>query len=392
MEQKILNKVLSQIRHGTLNVTFWDGRKESFGKGAPQVDIRINSSGILRKAIRNPSLVFGESYMNGDIELLSPLADMLELARLNPLNLEFGNLLGRMRGLNKNKKTNQAKYIAHHYDIGNEFYELWLDSTMSYSCAYFESPKDSLEKAQRQKTDHILRKLQLKPGMQLLDIGSGWGYLLVTAAKKYKVKGLGVSLSHEQVKFAQALAKREGVDKLVKFKYLNYQDIPSTKKFERIVSVGFFEHVGRNNLDNYFKALDRHLLPDGISVLHSISHKDESSTDPWVDKYIFPGGYLPSVRETTSLMANHDFYLFDYENLGQHYGMTIEKWLASYERNKSKITSMYDERFYRMWHLYLIVAMLTFKTGSSGLSQWTFKKGKNPSWPLTRKYIYGKLK
>ena len=390
MEQKILNKILSQIKHGTLNITFWDGREESFGKGSPRVDIRINSPGILRKAIRNPSLAFGESYVNGDIELLSPLADMLALVQLNPLNLEFGNLLGRMRSLNKNKKTKQAKYIAHHYDIGNEFYKLWLDSTMSYSCAYFESPKDSLEKAQRQKTEHILRKLQLKPGMQLLDIGSGWGYLLVTAAKKYKVKGLGVSLSHEQVRFAQALAKREGVDKLVKFKYLNYQDIPSTKKFERIVSVGFFEHVGRDNLDDYFKVLDRHLLADGISVLHSISHKDESPTDPWVDKYIFPGGYLPSVRETTSLMAKHDFYLFDYENLGQHYGMTIEKWLASYERNKSRVIDMYDEQFYRMWRLYLISAMMAFKTGSAGLSQWIFKKGQDPAWPLTRKYMYSK--
>jgi cyclopropane-fatty-acyl-phospholipid synthase len=388
MEQKILNKILGQIKHGTLNVTFWDGSEQAFGHGAPQVTIRLNKPGILRKAIRKPSLVFGESYVNGDIELLSPLEDMLKLSQLNPVNLELGNLLGKTHRLNKNKKPKQAKYIAHHYDIGNEFYKLWLDSTMNYSCAYFESAADSLETAQRQKTEHILRKLQLKPGMRLLDIGSGWGYLLVAAAKKYKIKGLGVTLSREQVKFAQELAKREGVDKLVSFKYQNYQDIPPTKKFERIVSVGFFEHVGRSNLDDYFTALNRHLLPDGISVLHSISHKDESPPDPWIDKYIFPGGYIPSVRETTSLIAKHGFYLFDYENLGQHYGMTIEKWLANYERHKSKIIAMYDEQFYRMWRLYLIGAMMTFKTGSASLSQWTFKNSQDPSWPLTRRHLY----
>ena len=388
MEQKILGKVLSQIKHGTLNITFWDGKKRSFGSGEPSVNVRIQNPGILQKAIKSPSLVFGEAYMNGDIELDSPLEDVITFAELNPISFRMGRQWGRLRGLNKNKKSKQAQYIAHHYDIGNDFYKLWLDATMNYSCAYFKSPEDSLETAQRQKTELILRKLQLKPGMSLLDIGSGWGYLLVTAAKQYKVKGLGVSLSHEQVQFAQALAKREGVDKLVTFRYLNYQDIPPQKKFDRVVSVGFFEHVGRDNLANYFTAVDRHLVSNGISVLHTITHQDESPSDPWIDKYIFPGGYIPSVRETTNLIAKHGFCQYDYENLGQHYGMTIERWLNSYEHNQSNVINMYDARFYRMWRLYLIGAMLTFKTGSAGLSQWTFKKGKDPAWPLTRQYLY----
>jgi len=388
MEQKILSKILSQLKHGSLHITFWDGQEQSFGSGRPSVSIRINNAGILRKAIKNPSLIFGEAYVNGDIELHSPLEDVISFAELNPVNFRMGRQWSQLRGLNKNKKSTQAEFIAHHYDIGNDFYKLWLDPTMNYSCAYFSSPKDSLEVAQRQKTEHILRKLQLKPGMKLLDIGSGWGYLLVAAAKQYKVTGLGVSLSHEQVRFAQALAKREGVAKLVKFKYLNYQDIPPLEKFDRVVSVGFFEHVGRNNLAYYFVAVDRHLKPDGISVLHTISHQDESPIDPWIDKYIFPGGYIPSVRETTGLIARHGFYQYDYENLGQHYGLTIERWLRSYEHNKSNVINMYDEKFYRMWRLYLIGAMMTFKTGRSSLSQWTFKKGQNPAWPLTRKYLY----
>lgn len=388
MEQKILNAVLKQIKHGTLNVTFWDDTKRSYGKGKPIVNVKLHDSNLLKKAIKNPSVVLGEAYVNGDIEVLSPIEDVLVMAEKNPIELGFGNLGKHLKQLHRNKKSRQADYIAHHYDLGNDFYKLWLDPTMNYSCAYFHTPKDNLETAQRQKTDHILRKLQLEPGLELLDIGSGWGFLLVEAAKKYKVKGYGVSLSKEQIAYAKDLAKREGVEDLVEFHYLNYLDIPKKKIFDRVVSVGFYEHVGKDNLADYFKVVDQHLRQDGISVLHAITHLDESPTDPWIDKYIFPGGYLPSVRETTALLGNHEFYLFDYENLGQHYGMTIEIWRQNYEKHKNKVIKMYDEKFYRMWQLYLIGASMTFKTGNSGLSQWTFKKGQNPNWPLTREYLY----
>ena len=388
MEQKILSIVLSQIKHGTLETTFWDGTKRSFGHGTPQVAVLLRNPVFLRRAIKNPSLAIGEAYVNGDIEVASPLEDVLKLAELNPLNLGRGSRRSQLRGLNKNKKSNQAAFVAHHYDLSNEFYKLWLDPTMNYSCAYFRNPSDSLQTAQHQKTEHILRKLQLTSDMELLDIGSGWGHLLVTAAKAYGVRGLGVSLSQEQVKFSQELAKREGVDNLVTFEYLNYQDIPNTKQFDRIVSVGFFEHVGRDNLADYFIALNRHLRPGGVSVLHSITHQDESPSDAWIDKYIFPGGYIPSIRETTSLIAEHGFQMFDYENLGQHYSLTIERWWRNYEHNKSKVVKMYNEQFYRMWRLYLIGAMTAFKTGNASLSQWVFKKGQDPVWPLTREYLY----
>ncbi|MEO8105151.1 MAG: cyclopropane-fatty-acyl-phospholipid synthase family protein [Candidatus Saccharibacteria bacterium] len=388
MEQKILSTVLSQIKHGTLETTFWDGTTRTFGHGSPQVAVLLRTPGFLRRAVKNPSLAFGEAYINGDIEVVSPMEDVLKLAELNPLKLESGNRRRQLRGLNKNKKSNQAAFVAHHYDLGNEFYKLWLDSTMSYSCAYFKRHSDSLQTAQQQKTAHILRKLQLTAGSELLDIGSGWGYLLVSAAKLYGVRGLGISLSQEQVNYSQELAKHEHVENLVTFEYLNYQDIPKDKQFDRIVSVGFFEHVGRNNLADYFVALNRHLRPDGISVLHSITHQDESPSDAWIDKYIFPGGYIPSVRETTNLIAEHGFQMFDYENLGQHYGLTIDRWWRNYERNKSKIVKMYDEQFYRMWRLYLIGAMMAFKTGNASLSQWIFKQGQNPAWPLTREYLY----
>jgi cyclopropane-fatty-acyl-phospholipid synthase len=387
MEQKILQTVLSQINHGTLTVTFWDGTSQTFGNGKPAVTARIRDPNILKKALKSPSLAFGEAYMDGRIEI-SPLEDAVKLAELNPMRFGLSGTLKSLGKLHKNKKSKQAEYIAHHYDLGNDFYKLWLDPTMSYSCAYFHTLKDTLETAQRQKTTYLLRKLQLEPGMSLLDIGSGWGFLLIEAAKKYKITGLGVSLSKEQVAYAQNLAKHEGVADRVTFRYVNYSDIPRNELFDRIISVGFYEHVGKDNLADYFKVVDRHLKPGGISVLHSITHREESPTDPWIDKYIFPGGYLPSVRETTSLIANQGFYMFDYENLGQHYGVTIEKWRQNYEKHKAKVIALYDEKFFRMWQLYLIGAMTAFKVGSANLSQWTFKKGQDPSWPLTREYLY----
>lgn len=388
MEKQVLAKLLSQIKHGTLSVTFWDGETQNYGRGQPKAGVTIKRPGILKKAVRNPSLVLGEAYMNGDIDVDEPLENLIQLGQANPLRLEVGSTVRRLSKLHKNKKSKQAAYIAHHYDLGNDFYQLWLDPTMSYSCGYFTSPRDSLEAAQRQKTEHLLRKLQLKPGMRLLDIGSGWGFLLIEAAKRYKVQGLGVSLSKEQIKYAKAAAKRAGVDKLVKFRLQNYQDLPKAETYDRVISVGFFEHVGRGNHDTYFKIVDNVLKPGGISVLHSISHQDEALIDPWVDKYIFPGGYLPSVRETTRLLSEHDFYLFDYENLGQHYAITLERWWRAFERHKPQVIAMYDERFYRMWRLYLLSARTAFTTGSAHLSQWTFKKGRDPDWPLTRAYLY----
>ncbi len=388
MEKKIVRAALSQIKRGSLKLVFWDGEVSNFGEGLPKVRVTINKPGIVSRAVKNPSVALGEAYMDGHIDTDSVL-NLMKLVSLNPVVSE-GNRIRRVLKLNKNIRSKQKNYIAQHYDRGNDFYKLWLDSTMCYSCAYFHSPRDSLEKAQQQKTDHILRKLQLSPGMSLLDIGSGWGYLLVQAAKKYRIRGVGVTLSEQQYEYSVNLAKQSGVDKLVSFRLQNYLDIPKREKYDRIVSVGFYEHVGRGNHKDYFEALKRHLNDDGISVLYCITHQNETSSSPWIDKYIFPGGYIPSVRETTALMPRYGFYLFDYENMGQHYAMTIERWYSNYEKQKAKVIKLYDERFYRMWQLYLAGAMMTFKTGNSHLSQWTFKKGQNPSWPLTREYLYSK--
>jgi cyclopropane-fatty-acyl-phospholipid synthase len=393
MEKKFIGKLLQQLKQGTLKITYWDDETVTYGKGNPKAHVTIKDRKVLRRLIKSPSIVLGEAYMNGDITVAEPIGDIIKLAELNPMKMNIHLPGGKqLYKLNVNKKHAQAQQIAHHYDIGNDFYKLWLDKeTMLYTCAYFHKANDSLGKAQQQKVDHVLRKLRIEKGQSVLDIGCGWGYLLLRAAEKYGATGLGVTLSREQQKYATAEAKRRGVDKQIKFELLNYQDLlKRNKTYDRVVSVGILEHVGVGNHQTYFDVVDHTLKDGGVSVLHSITHQDESPTDPWIDKYIFPGGYIPSVREITSLMPNNKFYIFDYENLGQHYAMTLDHWWRNFERQKEKVVEMYDEKFYRMWRLYLLGSMMAFKAGNTHLSQWTFKKGQNPDWPLTRKYLYKK--
>jgi cyclopropane-fatty-acyl-phospholipid synthase len=392
MEKKLVNLVLKQLKHGTFKITWPDGETNSYGHGKPKVHVTVNDKKMIRRMLKSPSLALGEAYMNGDLIVDAPIEDLILISQNNPLNLRLNLPIKPIHRLNKNVKAKQADQIAHHYDVGNDFYRLWLDKeTMLYTCAYFHTKKDSLATAQKNKVDHVLRKLQIEKGQSVLDIGCGWGYLLLRAAEKYGATGLGVTLSKEQQKYATEEAKRRGIDKLVKFELLNYQDLlKRDKQYDRVVSVGILEHVGVGNHQQYFDVVNHTLKEGGISVLHSITHQKESPTDAWIDKYIFPGGYMPSMREITSLMPDNNFYLYDYENLGQHYGMTLEHWLNNFEKQKDKVIEMYDERFYRMWRLYLIGAMTAFKTGGTHLSQWVFKKGQDPDWPLTREFLYKK--
>lgn len=387
----MLDKLLRRIQQGSLRVTYWDGDSRVYGDDRrPAVHVMIKTPKVLRAIAKNPSIGAGESYMDGNLVIEGPLDKLAELGHANRQILENAGAKKFYSGFNRNIKRLQQKHVSHHYDLGNDFYKLWLDKeTLGYTCSYYKKPSDSLEKAQVQKYDHILNKLRIEPKHRILDIGFGWGYFLIRAAKRFGVRGLGVSLSREQYIYAVEWARREHVDKLVTFKLMNYQDLPKlNKKFDRIVSIGFFEHVGKGNHDTYFKIIDTMLTKDGISFLQSITHQKELNTDAWIDKYIFPGGYIPSIRETTSLMAHYNFIIKDYENLGPHYVRTLEEWWRRFEKNKSNVIAMYDERFYRMWRLYLSMSIGAFRTGSTSLSQWTFTRLPGNDWPLTREYIY----
>jgi len=391
VEKQLLHTILSRIRHGALTIRYWDNTTVTYGGVKPSVTITLSSPKVVRAIIKNVSLGFSEAYMDGSLTIRGSFQDLIKVvcensAMFRKLQLNQVAYLPRV-----NRRGSQKQQIQHHYDVGNDFYRLWLDKdVMAYSCAYFKSESDSLEAAQRQKIDHILGKLQLSEGMTLLDIGSGWGNLLITAAKDYCVKGLGVTLSEEQLKHSQAAAKKAGVDELVRFELANYQDLPARgEKFDRIVSVGMYEHVGRGNHGVYMKAVYDMLADGGLSLLHTISGNDlKGGSDPFMDKYIFPGGYVPAVNEVVRDLAKRGFYMTDYESLRLHYAMTLDEWLKRFEANKSKIVKMFDRRFYRMWQLYLGVCAGNFRYGGLDLSQFVFTKGINNDLPLTREFLY----
>jgi cyclopropane-fatty-acyl-phospholipid synthase len=381
--------MLGKLHYGAVEVDYWGVEKKIYGAGKPYFKLLIKKPSVLKAIFKNMDIGFGESYADGDLEVVGDLDQVMRIVSENHEAFTSFNLKPLTYRLQSNKKAKQPKQIQHHYDVGNDFYAMWLDKTMTYTCAYYRKPTDTLEQAQTQKIDHVLRKLQLEKGHQFLDIGCGWGHLVVRAAKLYGASGLGVTLSKEQHKYATELAKKEGVEKLAKFELINYQELINRDVvYDRIISVGVLEHVGRGNHDQYFRVVNKLLKDGGVSVLHSITQITEEPMNPWIDKYIFPGGYIPSAREVIWKLPEFGFNLYDYENLRIHYAMTCAEWLKRFDAHKDEVIKMYDEKFYRMWRLYLASSSGSFRYGTNNLSQLVFIKGRNNDLPLTREHIY----
>lgn len=394
VEKKLFEQLIKRIQKGTITVQYWDGTTKDYGNGSPKAVMGIHSPKVIRAMFKNMSLGVGEAYMDETLTIES-LATFLNIIYMNlPVLIGPIQKLNPQSILSPNNRRKQAGYIQHHYDLGNDFYTLWLDNqTMAYTCAYYRTPDDTLEKAQKQKINHVLRKLQLQPGMKVAELGSGWGHLLVTAAKEYGVSGVGVTLSKEQLAYATELAKKAGVDKKVKFELTNYQELASRGgQHDRVYSVGLFEHVGRGNQDQYFKAVDALLKPGGVSLLHSITSQFERATDAWLDKYIFPGGHIHAVSQMVGYLPPYDFRLMDYESLRPHYAMTLDEWWQRFEDHKDEVIDMFDERFYRMWRFWLAASSANFRYGEMDLSQLVFSKGINNDLPLTREHLYKGIK
>lgn len=385
VEKDILHNILKNLNKGGIKVTYWDGDTQTYGCEEPYSHVTIRSPRVARALLKNVSLGFGESYSNGLLKIDGDLSGPARFARENSDRFSFIPNFIKTARLNKNTRGSQRGYIAHHYDLGNDFYKMWLDKSMTYSCAYYKKASDTLEAAQKQKIEYLLKKLRLSKGQSLLDIGSGWGDLLITAAKDYGATGLGVTLSEEQLKHSKEAAKKTGVDDRVDFELANFQDLPARGlTFDRIVSVGMFEHVGRGNHHHYYKAINDMLAPDGLSVLHTITQQTEKPTDSWIDKYIFPGGYIPSSREIFWALPEYGFRITDYENLRIHYAMTLDEWQNRYRTHRKKVLEMFDEDFYRMWDFWLACSAAAFRFGNLDLSQFVFTKGIQNSLPLTR--------
>jgi len=368
----------------------WDGEAIVHGN-QPVASLRFRSKEGAKKVLCNGFLGFAEAYMAEDLEVEGDLQELLRLGiclRYDRCNLSLWQKIQFFAHslATRNTLRRAPQNIERHYDLGDEFYQLFLDQTLTYSCGYFTSESDSLEQAQLNKYEHICRKLALQPGEKLVDIGCGWGGMLIYAAQKYGIKGLGNTLSRNQCECAKRKIKQLGLQNQIEVVLKDYREI--TGKYDKLVSIGMFEHVGKAFIPLFMYKVSQLLKKGGIGLLHTIGKNTESPSDPWIMKYIFPGGYIPRLAEIVCEMGRSGFPIMDVENLRFHYGHTLDCWADNYEKNVDKIRCMFDESFVRMWRLYLHACSAGFKYGSSRLYQILFSNGLNNELPLTRKHLY----
>lgn len=364
-----------------------NGKEYQIGEGKPEFTVTFKKNIPLTSLMTSTSIALGEAYMDGDLEIEGDLYYALDhfLGQMNKFSTDQSALKKLI--FTSTGKKNQQKEVQSHYDIGNDFYKLWLDKTMSYSCGYFKHEDDTLEQAQINKVDYILEKLYLKEGMSLLDIGCGWGFLLIEAAKKYKVHGTGITLSEEQYKEFKRRIADQHLEDLLEVELMDYRDLPKLgKTFDRVVSVGMVEHVGRDNYQLFMDCANKVLKEGGVFLLHFISSLKEHPGDAWIKKYIFPGGVVPSLREMISCAAEDGFHTLDVEDLRLHYNRTLLCWEKNFKEHIDEVRSMFDERFVRMWDLYLSACAATFHNGVIDIHQVLFTKGINNDLPMVRWY------
>lgn len=384
------------VRRGDLTVIDAHGHRHRFGDGTgrPSV-IRFHDPKLHHQLFLNPWLKVGEAYMEGTLtcEEGTTLFDFIDLGMVNQDDLDSHPWLSIFNGLSRvfrvfsqwNPVPRALRHVSHHYDLKRALFELFLDPSLQYSCAYFERPGQPLAEAQQAKMRHVAAKLRLEPGQRVLDIGCGWGGLALFLAKAADVEVLGVTLSAEQLAVARERAERAGLSHRIRFELQDYRLLE--QRFDRIVSVGMFEHVGVGHYPEYFGQIHRLLEPKGIALVHSIGRcQGPGYTNPWIRKYIFPGGYSPALSEVLPSVENSRLYVTDVEILRLHYAETLKAWRENVYANRAEILKLYDERFLRMWDFYLVSSELSFRHGFNMVFQMQLSRELG-TVPLTRDYI-----
>jgi cyclopropane-fatty-acyl-phospholipid synthase len=393
----LLGKILSRIiRRGSLTVIDWRGGTSHFGTAgqAPSATIRFHDRWLPLRIALNPSLATGEAYMNDRLTIVrGDLRSFLSVvtADLKPLyDAAFMRICnqfakGVFRALGGNKRRRSARNVAHHYDLSAEFYRLFLDDDMHYSCAYFPTGVETLKQAQSAKARHIAAKLCLKPDQSVLDIGSGWGSMALVLARETGVRVKGITLSAVQLETARERASQAGLGDRAIFEYQDYRDVKG--KFDHIVSIGMLEHVGRENLCGYFGKVAQLLHKDGVALIHAIGRWDaDSGPDPWTDRYIFPGAHIPSLSEVMIAIERSGLLVMDMEILRLHYAETLHHWSQRFAANRPAARAIYGEAFCRMWEFYLITAEMSFLNRPLMVFQIQLSHRRD-AVPLTRDYI-----
>ncbi len=401
----IIGKFLGPaIKRGQLSLTHADGSKEVFGKpanGFPNISIRMADDKVVRQIMMDPRLGAAEAFMDGRLIIeQGDVMDMIQLLRSNKPWEKSGVLQppGAFKRVidnisatfdQYNFQSRSKKNVAHHYDIGNDLYRLFLDQDLQYTCAYWTDPNNTLEQAQLDKKAHIAAKLDLQPGQRVVDIGCGWGGMALYLHEKADVDVLGITLSEEQLSVAKERAEAAGVSDRVQFELIDYRDLAARDagKFDRIVSVGMFEAVGTPHFKTFFRSMANLMTRDGVMLLHTIGRMGgPGKTDAFTRKYIFPGGYIPALSETLAASEKSRLIATDIETLRLHYAFTLREWYKRTVAHKDEIVAMYDEKFFRMWTFYLAGATAAFESGGMCNYQIQFSRNRY-TLPLTRDYM-----
>ena len=380
-------------RVGHLAVIDKSGRTRDFGdnRTGPSVTVRLHDRMLPLRLAMSPSLALGEAYMDGTLTIeRGSLADLLHLVTQSLATLDTHPVervrawLGRSFRQRNHSRRARAN-VAHHYDLSEALYDLFLDNDRQYSCAYFAHGGETLEAAQEAKKRHLAAKLLLRPGHRVLDIGSGWGGLAVGLAQTEDVAVTGITLSAEQLKLARGRAVAAGLSHRVQFELRDFREEKS--RYDRIVSVGMFEHVGPSDYSTFFETMARALKPDGVALVHSIGRIGPPGTsDPWLTKYIFPGGYVPSLSEVLAAVERAGLWVTDIEVLRLHYAETLRHWHDRFQQRREDAKAIYDERFCRMWEFYLVACEMLFRNGPLMVFQIQLAHRRD-AVPLTRDYM-----
>jgi cyclopropane-fatty-acyl-phospholipid synthase len=394
-DELLLNFLRNHVKGGKLRVVLPTGTTEEVGDAPqPRVSVRLTDRAALLALLRDPDLAFGELFMEGRLQILEgSVYDLLAIAAQSVRNLKPAAWIKALRRLRDaawrlfpgNPKAKAKANVHHHYDLDFRLYRTFLDEDFQYSCAYFENEHQTLEEAQLAKKRHIAAKLLLRPGQHVIDIGCGWGGLALYLARTCGVKVTGVTLSEEQHKVACARVAKEGLADRVEIRLIDYRDVTGT--FDRVVSVGMFEHVGKGDYAPFFDRIRTAIPEDGVALLHTIGCGDEPGpTNPWVTKYIFPGGYLPALSDMTPVIEKSDLITTDIETLRLHYAYTLKNWRQRFMAKREEMAKLYDERFCRMWEFFLAASEAAFRFDRTLVFQVQMAKHED-TVPITRDYI-----
>lgn len=394
IDRWLTRKMLEVVGDPPVRILLWDNKEATTSVDNPRHTLFYHNRSALLKTISNPQLHWGDLYINGNVDIKGDLVSFVETIHRGIERYGKGSLLrqvvlwlGHRRIENSHDKARAN--IHHHYDIGNEFYRLWLDKeVMQYTCAYFANPDFSLEQAQVAKLHHVCRKLQLKPGDKVVEAGCGWGGLALFMAKNYGVKVRAYNISSEQIKYAAEKAASEGLSEQVEYVFDDYRNISG--EYDVFVSVGMLEHVGVPDYVGLGKIIRRCLKPKGRGLIHSIGRNRPGPMNAWIERRIFPGAYPPTIREMMEIFEPSQLSVTDIENLRLHYSKTLELWLQRFEQNKGQVEAMLDKKFVRAWRLYLSGSIAAFNVGSLQLFQVVFTHAENNELPWSRGHIYAK--